>query len=216
MIEGQGGSSVVDFSIGFGLMPSLRRTWLLSEDGRSLLQIQEDRFLFNWKKASADDKYPSYDEVVAAFEGRLGEFENFLILDGVGQPIYRQFELTYVNHILIGSNDAGLEVDENRLLVDHFRDAHERRFLPTPEGINWTTVYALPNQEGRLYVTAQSTSAPDGRRILRLDMTARGMTEEVSAAARRTWFDQAHVWITHGFVDVTAPEIQQTIWERTA
>jgi uncharacterized protein (TIGR04255 family) len=59
VIEAQGsGPSAVELGYLFGPLPPLRRTWFISQDGRNLVQVQEDRFVFNWKKAAEDDEYP--------------------------------------------------------------------------------------------------------------------------------------------------------------
>jgi hypothetical protein len=200
---------------GFGPVPPLRRAWFLSADGRSLIQVQEDRFLFNWKKAEGADKYPSYKQVIALFDKHLAEFAVFLDEVGVGKPIYRQFELSYFNHLILGTTDSGVGVDENTVLVDHVRDSGRDRFLPEPEAVNWITVYPLPNHDGRLYATAQSARSPDGARIMKLEMTARGIPSDASESMRRAWFDKAHLWITKGFADITAPDVQAKVWGKT-
>jgi len=196
----------------FGQLPPLRRTWLLSADGRNLIQIQEDRFLFNWKRAANDDEYPSYERVIEKFDQYLAEFVKFLVAEGVGQPIYRQFELTYVN--LIGSSNEFAKVGEGGVLVDHIRDVSRSRFLPEPEGFNWTTAYSLPDNNGRLRLLAQTAlRKPGGERIVRLDLTARGIPADPSETGRRPWFDMAHDWITFGFADATSP-ILHPVWRR--
>ena len=48
-------------------MPPLRRSWLVNQEGTNLLQVQEDRFLFNWKRTEAQPDYPSYENVISAF-----------------------------------------------------------------------------------------------------------------------------------------------------
>ena len=211
---GPGSSGVLQLGFGFGPLPPLRRTWFISEDGRNLIQVQEDRFVFNWKKAAEDDAYPRYDTVIERFNQHLAGFLEFLTAENVGIPAYRQFELIYVNHIPLGA--AEVEVSESRALVDHVRDTSRSRFLSEPEGVNWVSIYSLPNNEGRLYAAAQSARAPDGRRILRLDMTARGIPADPTEVGRQAWFDQAHEWITHGFADLTANDIQEKVWRRTA
>jgi hypothetical protein len=107
-------SGAVGLEIGFavGPLPPLRRIWLISEDGRNLIQLQEDRFVFNWKKAAADDRYPSYDEVIERFDTQFVRFLAFLADQDIGPLAYRQFELTYVNHIPLGR--AEIEVSESR------------------------------------------------------------------------------------------------------
>jgi uncharacterized protein (TIGR04255 family) len=210
------GFTAPGMGVGIALLPPLRRTWLLSEDGRNLIQVQEDRYLFNWKRAAADDKYPSYDEVIELFDQHLAGFLEFLGMAAIGPATYRQFELTYINHIPLGPADGGMEVKETRVLVDHAREVGRERFLPEPEAVQWVSVYALPQGNGRLYASARSAHSPEGRRILQLDMTARGTPENASEANRRQWFDLAHDWITHGFADITAPDVQERVWRRNA
>jgi uncharacterized protein (TIGR04255 family) len=208
------GAAAAQFAYGLAPLPPLRRTWFISGDGRNLIQVQEDRFIFNWKKASDDDTYPRYGSVIERFNHELGAFLEFLIDQGVGAPIYRQFELIYVNHIPLGT--AEVEVSESQVLVDHVRETSTSRFLPEPEGVNWVSIYSLPNREGRLYAAAQSARAPDGRRILRLDMTARGISTDATEVGRGAWFEQAHIWITRGFADLTAKNVQDKVWGRIA
>lgn len=211
VIETKGDDSTIN--IEFNKLPTLRRTWLVSEDGRSLLQIQGDRFIFNWKRDSFEIPYPSYDNVIEDFEHRLGQFTDFLTSVEVGKPTFQQFELTYVNHI---TSENGLaEATEGGVLVDHERKASEGRFLPVPEAINWRTSYQLPRHWGRLHVAAVSAvNRRTGEKIVRLDLTARGLPNDPDGQ-RREWFDLGHEWITRGFADIT-PEKLHKIWKRKA
>ncbi len=207
------GTGGAQLTYAVGPLPPLRRTWFITDDGRNLIQVQEDRFIFNWKKAADDDRYPSYDEVIERFDRHLAGFIEFVTEQDLGPLSYRQFGLIYVNQIPLGPPEV--EISESRLLVDHVRDTTRPRFLGEPVGVNWVSIYELPNHEGRLYMTAQSARAPDGRRILRLDLTARGVPAD-TVDRGRAWFDQAHTWITRGFADLTAEDIQQRVWRRTA
>lgn len=193
--------------------PPLRRAWFLTADGSNLIQLQGDRFIFNWKRAGEDATYPSYDVVIEEFEKHLTGFEEFVESRIGAKPTYRQFELTYVNHI---DKSNGLErVGEGNVLIDHMRVADDSRFLKEPEGYNVATTYLLPNGFGRLRTTAQTAlRQPGGERIVRLDMSARGISGDTSPSGRRAWFDVAHDWITHGFADITSPVLQKEFWER--
>ncbi len=202
--------------ISVGPLPPLRRSWLVSGDGRHLIQVQEDRFLFNWKKATDDVGYTSYDVVIENFERYFGRFVAFLAERGLTIATYRQFELSYINFVGIKN---GLSVTgPSKLLVDHRREDSRERFLPEPETINWSSAYTLPGTAGRLHVNAQTALYGREREpIVRLEVTARGITTDTTATGRRAWFDLAHEWITHGFADLTAPELhEKDVWGRTA
>lgn len=212
IVEEQG-NAITEFE--WSPLPPLRRAWLISNDGCHIIQIQQDRFLFNWKRNLEEDKYPSYNVVIGEFEKYLSHFLKFLDESGIGQPAYRQFDITYVNHITTAN---GLErVGVNNLLVDHIRSEKATRFLPEPEGFNWATSYPLPQDAGRLHIAAQSAvNTLNNEKIVRLDLIARGIPSDATEAGRRPWFDMAHEWITHGFADVTSDVLQNDNWKRTS
>lgn len=187
------------------------RLWLLSADGRQLLQLQKDRFLYNWKREASDDgNYPSFDKIFVEFEKWYSKFSDFVREQQLGDIEARQFELTYVNHI---THANGLNVvNQSRAFVDMLRSDSGNRFLPAPETINWRTTYSMPREQGRLHMSA-FTGLVGGSPILRIDLTARGISVERNDASRREWFALGHEWITHGFVDATSPELHQ-IWGR--
>lgn len=200
----------------FATLPPLRRVWFISNDGRNLLQVQSDRFLFNWKRTQADDEYPSYEKVMEKFEHWLNKFESFCKDAKLPKIEYRQFELVYVNHI---TNSNGLEkVKTDAIFVDHTRDKSRERFLPSPTLINWSSSYNLPKDYGRLHISMQSayTQAPKKENLLRLDLTARGIPTQVDDSSRKEWFEMAHEWITKGFADSTNTELHlNNCWGRT-
>lgn len=207
VIERQQGATQ-EFKLEIVALPPMRRTWLLNGDGTNLIQIQQDRFLFNWKRVEALAEYPSYHVVMEQFERHLLNFSTFLEEAGIGELTFRQFELTYINLISdLPANSA------ETLLVDHTRDSSRKRFLPEPDAINWTTSYPLPENQGRLHLVAQSAlRRTTNEQLIKLEMTARGMNKPDSD--RRAWFDLAHEWITRGFVDATSPKLQTEIWGR--
>ena len=77
------------------------RLWMLNDKGSELLQVQEDRFIRNWRRY--DDRvavYPRYVEHLRPeFEKDLAEFAKFLVSEHHGEPEYDQAEVTYINHI---------------------------------------------------------------------------------------------------------------------
>lgn len=214
VIEPSGLSAANKLQVGFMDIPDLRRSWFLDAEGRHLIQIQADRFLFNWKREVGTDQYPSFESVFARFEKYLGDFAAFLKEHRLGELVYRQFELTYVN--LIGKENGLSAADEGRLLADHLRNASPNRFLPLPEKFSLNTSYLLPSNCGRLHITAQTAMMQTTReKVIRMELIARGLPADRSEENRKAWFEMAHEWITHGFADSTTPELHK-LWKRTS
>lgn len=199
-------SAEIDFRIEHVSLPPMRRAWLINEAGTHLLQLQEDRFLFNWKRVADNSSYPSYQEVVAGFRTQWANYKSFLSDQKLGDPSITQLEMTYFNFLVTPADE----------LRDHVRDRAADRFLPQPETVWMRNSYPLPDGVGRLHVVAQTgRQVGSGTRGLRLELTARGLPKDLSREGCETWFDTAHEWITHGFADVTTREAHH-IWGRTS
>lgn len=52
----------------------------------------------------------------------------------------------------------------------------------------------------------------DGKIALQYELTVRGPVNNLSNKEMREWFDNARLWITHGFVDTTTPSMHKK-WE---
>jgi len=188
-------------------LPPLRRAWLINEPGTHLLQIQQDRFLFNWKRVDESPAYPSYAQVIADFRVQWRRFKDFLAEQELGEPSVTQLEMTYFNFV---------PGNKQSVLRDHVRDAASGRYLPLPDAVAIKHMYSMPDGNGRLHVSAgsarQTTTGVLGTRI---EMTARGLPRDTSNEGCDKWFDLAHEWITHGFADITTDSAHVT-WGRTA
>jgi uncharacterized protein (TIGR04255 family) len=209
VIETQDVSPSLEIAV--GLVPALPRTWFLTEDGHRLVQLQRDRFVYNWRRKSPDDgDYPSYDTVIVDFERLWGLFGEFVAREKLGDLVARQLELAYVNIIPDDRIPEG-----NPVFVDQARDLSRTRFLPDPESFEWRTSYRLPEDSGRLHVLISTArEVVTGAPLKKLDMIARGINDAGSSGEMRTWFDLAHEWIVLGFADVTTSSMQTNVWRR--
>lgn len=208
-VELPGESDSTDPSIQFQTvaLPPLRRAWLINQEGTHLLQIQEDRFLFNWKRVTGSPAYPSYEQVISDFDVQWNRFRRFLVDQDLGEPTLTQFELSYFNFVEDGFHG---------LFKDHVRERSDSRFLPDPEACTFKEVYTLPDSAGRLHILAGTArNRATGKKGVRLEITARGMLPDTAHSDYRKWFDTAHEWITHGFADMTDAKFH-SIWERTS
>jgi len=81
-------------------IPELPRVWFINQDGTRIIQIQRDRFIYNWRKVDPDNEYPRYNLLIQTFQDHLAEFNRFVKEAELGQiQPYQQYELTYINQI---------------------------------------------------------------------------------------------------------------------
>jgi uncharacterized protein (TIGR04255 family) len=188
------------------------RVWFFSKDENSILQIQRDRLLHNWRKVRPTDAYPRYANVSATFWKHLGEFQRFLADNGLGSVVPEQLEMTYLNHIPHGQGWTNLS-ELGRIFPDFaWRDGN--RFLPVGERATWRTSFPMPDHSGRLHVLIQTAFRRNDRLpIVVVDITARGLPKDLSENGLRSWYDLAHEWIVKSFADLTS-ENAHALWSR--
>ena len=152
---------------------------------------------------------PHYTWISKQFNERLALFELFVEQKFAAKVAAKQFELTYINHV---SDDSGWRtVEDLASVLPDMSWRTQPRFLPMPEGVNFSAVFKLPATAGRLHLRAQSAQRrPDGKPVLVLELTARGFLPD-----RTEWFDLAHDWIVRAFSDLTGQEVQSQTWRRT-
>lgn len=85
---------VAGFGLQIGGTPNIR-VWMLSEDERQLLQLQNDRLILNWRRIGSVE-YPSFDDLYPEFSARWGQLGQHLSSEAP-QPVVA--EVTYVNQI---------------------------------------------------------------------------------------------------------------------
>lgn len=209
IIEGQNYEAKLDFID----IPPLPRQMFTSQDGRNVIQIQRDRFIFNWRKLELDDAYPRYEKVFSEFKNKLNSLNDFLI-NGEMQIIPTQYELTYVNQIEV--DDFSQDSNDLIKIFPYFQTKIENSLiLEEPENINSRISFLLPNKLGRLYATIRTgaTRKKDNKKIVIFDLTVRGFNSN-NLDDMDKWFEIAREWIVKGFTDLTSEKIQKEAWKR--
>nr|WP_161501601.1 TIGR04255 family protein [Rhodopirellula sp. SM50] len=200
-------------TIEFTNIPPIRRSWFVSADRTSIIQLQRDRFLHNWRRVQDSDTYPRYDQVLESFLAKMELFTKFVAENDLGELNHNQFELTYVNRIPQG--DAwGSNSEIGRIFPDFGWRSPNNRFLPEPETVNWNTKFLLPENTGRLHISLRTVTLPNGGSSLFLEMNARGFPPKTNKSEMRLWFDQAHRWIVLAFTDLTDNEVRKHVWRQ--
>ncbi|MGH8643012.1 MAG: hypothetical protein ACREX4_00575, partial [Gammaproteobacteria bacterium] len=178
-----------------------------------LIQVQNDRLLFNWRKVDPGDEYPRFAYVIEEFRKHFERFNKFISEHNLGLLEIKTGELSYINHIPIGEGCNSL-ADIGSMLPDVSWQRRKGRFLPTPKLMSWRALFELPKGKGTLTAKVDpGFRKTDNREILVLDLSTRGPLKG-SAEAMWEWFQVAHDWIVQGFADLTDPKVQAEIWKR--
>lgn len=193
--------------------PPLPRLWFIDRTENWLIQVQDDRFLYNWKKVKDQDAYPRFDVVSTKFFEAWEQFQGFCQSEGLPQPSVNQLELTYINHI--GMTDVGSYFSDVSNIFPDMRWRETHGFLPSPETLVWKTSFLLPERQGRLHVSMRhAIRRKDQQPVLLLELTSRGMPSSKERESIRGWFVMAREWIVRGFADLTDEQVQKERWGR--
>ncbi len=192
----------------------LPRVWFVRNEQNRLIQLQDDKFYFNWRRMQEDEAYPRYETIIKDFTKYLLVFEKFLQKENLGSINPERCELSYINHIPKGDGwESPIDV------TNIFRDIcwnTEGRFLPEPVSVGGQAVFQLPDNKGRLeLILQQAFRKTDRREMFVLQNKATGLGEDKNMEAVKEWFNVAHKWIVCGFTDVTKENIQKDVWQRT-
>jgi len=193
--------------------PESNRSQIVRSDSERMIQVQNTRFIYNWRKPE-DSKigYPSYEEIVPEFSVNFSKFEDF-VRDSEGTELkLNQWEVTYVNHIKKGelwdTTNDWLEIfpalsvmasDVRGQTIDNFRGF-------------WTL--NIDGNKGRLHIDMRHVrvGGASGPEVLLLQLTARGpVNEEVDLYSG---FEIGHESIVLSFAEMTSTNSQK-FWKRS-
>lgn len=182
------------------------RFWLLRAGGTQLVQIQSDRFVFNWRQVDGTEIYPRYPAIRDLFEQEWDRFCAFLRAEKLASPEVNQCEVTYVNHI---DYDAGWSgYGELSRVIEPWCGRSSGNFLPAPERASVEAHYRLPDDRGRLHVSVEPVvRGRDSQEVLQITLTARGAPASGSMGDLLEWMDLGRRWVVNGFVDFTTQQM---------
>ena len=196
--------------------PPIPRCWFLAEDGAELIQVQQDRFAFNWRETGQQNEYARYEHIRARFIEELSEFQEFVTRERLGDLQPNQGELTYVNHLVSG---PGWERHgELGKILTFFEPEYTDPFLPELEEARVSGAYVIPGSDGEPLGRLRFSVDPayrrsDGKPIIVLNLVARGKSDGEGTDGIMKFLDTGHEWIVRGFAAITTVEMQK-IWGR--
>jgi uncharacterized protein (TIGR04255 family) len=191
---------------------ALVRCWFFNEPETELVQIQRDRFIFNWKKGLVDQPYPHYDVIRPALIREWNHFEDFVDRNKLGKKEIRQCEVIYINHIDLGV--GWKSYGELNSVLAPWSGATSGCLLENPEDIEIGARYRLPEGRGRMHIKAQPAIRNiDHKEIIQLTLTARGRPASSGPSSALDWFDFVQPLVAQSFADFTTPKMH-AIWGR--
>jgi uncharacterized protein (TIGR04255 family) len=148
-----------------------QRILLINEGDDRIIQLQNDRFHYNWRKR--EGSYPSFPRLDPEFRQSLQTFEDFVRDSGLDAPLYNQWELTYFNSIPKGELwDSPSDWVE--IFPGLFGRTDPREIDLVCESSSGMLKFEIPPKRGRLYVVGQHAKIDSGQEVLQVDLTARG------------------------------------------
>ena len=205
MIEGFGDPRPQTLNFKVVEEPDVPRCWFENNAGTELIQVQQDRFLFNWKQTTEKEPYVRYEAVLRKFKRHFNTFERFLREHDLGKVVPNQCEVTYVNQLVMG--EGGSRWGQLGGVFSIWSGRHSDSFLGEPEDAMFRIKYRMLSKDneplGRLHVLCEPRiRLDDGALILRLELTARGAPLKKTKKAVFDFFDFAREYIVRGFTSI--------------
>ena len=168
-----------------------------------MLQIQSDRFGFNWRQATSSS-YPRFENNIKKFKTEFEQFAAFCEDYELGVPQSEFCEVVYVNHIPLNENE-----NFGELFTRVFDGVKFDEPSFTPEMISLRRTYVIGDQKGRLYAEAEIPSPQSNKIIFKLTSRVRCSNNLYLAALQ-----EAHDFLIECFLKLTREEYQIHHWER--
>jgi uncharacterized protein (TIGR04255 family) len=185
------------------------RCWFLHESQTKLLQIQNDRFIYNWQRPATYEIYPHYESIRPEFEAEWVRFCNFLKINEIGTPEIKQCEITYVNHFEKGREWATLSELPN---VINCWTGIKSNFLEEPDLLTIQTSYSMLDGQGKLIIQLQPVvSSEDSKEIIQVRITAQAKPESSDIENLLNCFDLLRHWTVLSFTELTSSKMHD-LW----
>lgn len=185
------------------------RAWFLDDSGAQLVQLQNDRIVYNWRKAGKAE-YPHYDNMRPVFESLWQTLMTFLNEEGFSIPGAAFCEVTYINHIgLEGIKAISPRLNESFLMLPSdppsiAKDAGLAEFMETLQ---------VPPDQIQLRLALASISSPEQISTLQFQISALSKLATSESESVFTSLDACHRLAVRAFVEGTSETLHQ-LWGR--
>lgn len=177
------------------------RKVFVSKEDDTVIQLQGDRFLFNWRKGKGNKDYPHFDHVYSQFKQQLGYLFN---INAQLSTSINQYEITYVDHI-----ESSVVSPQRYNLNEIFS------FISLSNPVRSMDLnLSIPEVEinGNLSIVVRSgVRSSDKKPLMVLETTCRGFRPDLEIDP---WFSKARAILVEFFSQATTKELQSK-WEKT-
>lgn len=202
--------SSIPFSFELTTEFPMPRFWLEAKDGSTIMQIQRNAFLFNWRKR--DQEYPHFGAVKSAFDRNLLRFSDFLETEvGASLPNLQIAELTYVN--VIEESEYWRGPQDTSKVFPRFQLPTPNIAEQTPVDFHQATTQKLASDLTLTTSIRSGTSTTHANPVLIFELRTLGLLGAATKADADLWFDRAHVIIGECFTAMTNSDIQNRYWQ---
>jgi uncharacterized protein (TIGR04255 family) len=193
------------------------RLWFVSKPGTELVQLQQDRFVRNWRKVGDGPVYPRYDaHIRPRFLRDYEKFLAFLARRKIGPISPNQCELTYVNNIGPGSV-WNTHADLSKVLrICNFgvQGVSGLKFQEARLAQTQQIADAAGKFLGRLHMTIEpQLKRTDNSPMIGLTFTVRGQPFSPDTNGVLGFFDLGRSLIVRTFAAITTKEMHKE-WGR--
>lgn len=197
--------------------PSSRMVMTHRDENR-IIQIQNNRFHFNWTGGHLKQKYPEYDDFVRpAFDEAFGDFQRFVVEEELGEIEPNQWEVTYVNHIPKGS--VWNEPDDWATIFSTSPTLRTLSSAVRLESVQAEWHFEIAPQKGRLHVqmvTGRKKTDEGEEDLLVLKLTARGPMVPQNGPTLGEGLDIGHETIVRTFRELASKEARKYWGDKNA
>lgn len=191
------------------------RLRMSSDNGHVMLQLQNGRLVFNWRRLDGETEYPRWTRVEPRLQAALQELTTFAEAEELGPIEPNQWEVTYVNHLVRGREWSTPSDWQDVLpgVIGSTGVVSVGQF----ESMGCHAHFALPDNAGRLHVEVTHGFAgpdEDADELLIVQLTARGGIDrsgDVSAGLAL-----GREAIVRSFGQITGERVRIDVWEQEA
>ena len=185
-------------------LPPLRRVWFESEDKNQLIQLQSDRFYYNWRRQPSTTKYPHYEDIYPKFLKEWARFQDWWLKEFSSPMQSNRYELTYLNQI--DERFGWKEAKDHQNIFNIISESWNKLPLQI-DGFRGDIKFILPQERGDLVVSIDEGANPTGGSpFVVLNLTARSNDTDIDI---EQWFGSAHESIVETFASLLSQKSKE-------